>query len=656
MKKIGIILACSLFTVGAIAQNRANDPIIMEVNNDKVYKSDFEQIFWKNKKEDVTNKAELDEYLDLFVKFKLKVEAAEELGLDTTKKFRDEFRGYEIQLQKPYLADTTVNEALINEAYYRTVNELRASHLLILVDEDALPADTLKAYNKVLSIRNDILKGKLTFDEAAIKYSEDKSAASNKGDLGFFSAFRMVYPFEDAAYKTNIGDVSMPFRTQFGYHLVKPTETRKSRGKVKVAHVMVRVKKDATDEDKANAKKKINEIYAKAKAGEDFGTLVRDYSDDRNSVRKNGELEWVVAGRYFQEFEDAAFVLKSNGAISEPVLTQAGWHILKRIDFMPVDDITALRNELKNKIQKDVPRSQKTKSSFVNKLKKEYAFMESTKNLQAFYAKVDKTIENNEWTADKAEGMTAEIFSFAGKSYSQEDFANFIENTQRFNVGQSKIDYLNQLYKNYVNTELIEFEKTQLATKYPQYKSLLQEYRDGILLFEINDQKVWSYAIKDTAGLQKFYEANKNDHQWEERVDARIFTSLNKKTIKKAYKYVKSGKLRNDSIINLLNEDSQLNINFESGRYEVAQNDYLKDKNWKEGVNKPVMQDNKYVLIAIDKVLPPGPKALKEARGAYTAAYQEYLEKQWVDELKAKYKVTINKDVLYSIKNKPSSK
>jgi peptidyl-prolyl cis-trans isomerase SurA len=282
--------------------------------------------------------------------------------------------------------------------------------------------------------------------------------------------------------------------------------------------------------------------------------------------------------------------------------------------------------------------------------------MESPKNIQLLYSKIDKTLENNEWSADKVKGMTAEVFSYAGKSITQEDFAKFIENTQRFNAGQSKEDYLEQHYRRYVNSELINFEKTQLAKKYPQYKSLLQEYRDGILLFEINDQKVWSYAIKDTTGLKKFYEANKNDHQWEERADARIFTSLNKKTIKKAYKLVKSGKLRNDSIVNLLNMDSQLNINFESGRFEVAQNEYLKDKDWDEGVNKPVLRDNKYVLIAVDKVLPPGPKALKEARGAYTAAYQEYLEKQWVSELKAKYTVTIDKDVLYSIKNKPSTK
>ncbi len=653
MKRLGLFLISGIIALSVMAQKDANDPIIMEVNNEKVYKSDFEQIFWKNKKENVTNQAELDEYLDLFIKFKLKVHAAEEMGLDTTKKFIDEFRSYEMQLQKPYLVDTTVNEALIQEAYHRTVNEIRASHLLLKIPYEADPKDTLAMYNKMMSIRDEIMKGKLTFEQAAIKYSEDESVKNNKGDLGFFSAFRMVYLFEDAAYKTEIGQVSMPFRTQFGYHLVHPTDARKSRGRVRVAHIMVRVKKDATEQDKENAKKKIDEIYEKAIASDDFGTLVRDFSDDRNSVRKNGELEWVEAGRYFQEFEDASFALTKDNEISKPVLTPAGWHIIKRLEYQPVDNIDKLRAELKAKIQKDAPRSQKTKMSFINKLKEEYVFMETPKNLEIFIKAVDNSIKTNEWTADKVANLNAELFNFAGNSFTQKDFADFIENTQNMNTNQSIEDYITKQYNRFVSMKLTDFEKTQLEIKYPQYKSLLKEYRDGILLFDINDKKVWSYAIKDTAGLKQFYEANKNDHLWKERADARIFTSLDKKTIKKAYKLVKANQLRNDSIINLLNEDSQLNISFEGGRYEIESQEFLKGKTWTVGVHKPYLVENKYVLVAIDKTLPAGPKELKEARGAFTAAYQDFLEKQWLDELRAKYPVKVYKDVLYTIQEKP---
>jgi len=650
--KYYFILAIIMASFTTFAQN---DPTIMTVDGENVSLSEFEQIFWKNKKENETNKEELDEYVDLFTKFKLKVKAAEADGLDTTKKFLSEFGGYKTQLQKPYLIDTTTNEALIEEAYQRTVNEIRASHLLLLVKPDASPKDTLEAYKKISEIRAKIIQGKITFEKAAIKYSEDESVKVNKGDLGYFSAFRMVYPFEDAAYKTNIGSVSEPFRTQFGYHLVNPTATRKSRGKVKVAHIMVRVKKDATAQEKENAKKKIDEIYAKLSNGEDFGALVRDFSDDRNSVRKNGELEWVEAGRYFPEFEDAAYKLENDGDFSAPISTPAGLHILKRIQFKAIDNKETLRTELKNKIQRDPQRAQKTKNSFVNKLKKEYAFMETKANFRELALNINtKDLKSGKWTGAEVADLNKELFSFAGKSYTQKDFTNYLIELKSFPRGLSKSEYLDREYERYTANNLINFERSQLESKYPKYKSLLKEYRDGILLFEINDQKVWSYAVKDTAGLKKFYEANKQDYMWEDRVDARIFTSTNKKVIKKAYKLVKKGKIKSDSIVNYLNRDSQLNINLESGRFETANHEALKGKTYKDGVNKPQLEGSKYVMVAIDNRLPKSPKKLSESRGAFTAGYQEYLENEWIEELKAKYKVTIDKDVLYSIKKKPN--
>lgn len=653
-------------SLGLFAQN--NDPVIMTINNDEVKKSEFEQIFWKNKKEKETNKEELDEYLDLFIKFKLKVEAAEAAGLDTTQKFTSEFNGYKMQLQKPYLADTTVTEELIQEAYYRTTNELRASHILIKVDADAAPKDTLEAYKKIMKVRDDIIAGKLSFEDAAAKFSEDPSAKTNKGDLGYFSAFRMVYPFENAAYNTPIGQVSMPFRTRFGYHIVNPVDMRKSRGRVKVAHIMVLVKKNATDQEKDNAKLKIEEIYGKLKNGDDFSALVRDYSDDRNSVRKNGELEWVEAGRYFKEFEDAAFSISKDGDFSNPVLTPAGWHIIKRIEYQPIDDLEGLRLEIKNKIQRDPVRAAKTKSSFINKLKKEYAFMETPKTLDNMIKVVtattatkkgknvivtDQPEQKNSLDKLSADDKKKVLFSYAGKSILVSDFVQYLQ--PRWNESQIlvKEDFIRDQYTRFIDNELTEYEKTRLEAKYPEYKALLKEYRDGILLFEINDQKVWSNAIKDTAGLRKFYEANKQNYMWTDRTDARIFVSKDKKIIKQAYKLVKKGALRNDSIVNYLNKDSQLNISFESGRYEKGQNSYLDNPSLTLGVNKPFLQDDKYVLVAIDKQLPAQPKKLNEAKGAITAAYQEYLEANWVKELEQKYSVTVNKDVLYTIKKKP---
>ncbi len=652
MKRLIGLALVSLSFAGTLF---SQDPVVMTVNNEKITVSEFEQIFWKNKKENVTNKEELDEYIELFTNFRLKVEAAEAAGLDTTQKFKAEFNGYKIQLQKPYLVDTSVTDELMKEAYFRTANELRASHLLISVPEDAKPEDTVEAYNQIMKIRDQILSGDITFDQAAKKHSTDPSAKTNGGDLGFFSAFRMVYPFEDAAYKTKMGEISMPFRTRFGYHIVKPTDMRKSRGRVRVAHIMVLTKKTATEQDLANAEQKINEIYEKLESGDDFASLVMDYSDDRNSVRKNGEIDWVEPGKYFQEFEDAAYSLKEDGAYTQPVKTPAGWHIIKRIEFQPMDDYESLKIELKNKIQRDPVRSAKTKSSFINKLKKEYAFAKNGKNYDAFAKEVKAAKKFNEAYADqiKEKMGTNELFSYAGISRTVGDFMEYVRPRWKGEQILKVEDFLNAQFESYVTYDMTEFEKSRLEVKYPKYKALLKEYRDGILLFEINDQKVWSYAIKDTAGLKNYYEAHKDEYMWKDRVDAQIFTAKDKKVIKKAYKLVKKGELRSDSIVNYLNQDSQLNIAFESGRFEEGKNEYLDSYDFEEGLNKPVLLNGKYVLVKIDKKLPAQPKKLKEAKGAITAAYQEYLEDKWITELKGTYEVTVFKDVLYSIKNKP---
>ncbi|CAG5080101.1 peptidylprolyl isomerase [Parvicella tangerina] len=648
---IGLTFAGLAFVGNLMAQ----EPVVMTVNNEDVTISEFEQIFWKNKKENVTNKEELDEYIELFTNFRLKVEAAEAAGLDTTNKFKAEFNGYKIQLQKPYLVDTSVTDELMKEAYYRTVNELRASHILIGVAQDADPKDTVNAYNKIMKIRDQIINNEISFEDAAKKFSTDPSAKTNGGDLGFFSAFRMVYPFEDAAYKTKMGEISMPFRTRFGYHIVKPTDTRKSRGRVKVAHIMVLTKKSATEQDLANAEQKINEIHEKLNAGEDFATLVMDYSDDRNSVRRNGELDWVEAGKYFQEFEDAAFSLKEDGEYTSPVKTPAGWHIIKRIEYQPIDNYKDLKLELKNKIQRDPVRSAKTKSSFVNKLKKEYAFSKNGKNYDLLLKKLKDSDDLSKAyiTSLKNEIGDKELFSYAGNTKTIADFIAYAEPRWNKDKLLKLEDYLSTQFKSFVTNDMTEFEKTRLEDKYPKYKALLKEYRDGILLFEINDQKVWSYAIKDTAGLKEFYEAHKEEYMWKDRVDAQIFTAKDKKVIKKAYKLAKKGELRSDSIVNYLNRDSQLNIAFESGRFEEGKNEYLDAQEFQEGLNKPVLINGKYVLVKIDKKIPAQPKKLSEAKGAITAAYQEYLEDKWITELKAKYEVTVNKDVLYSIKEKP---
>ena len=542
---------------------------------------------------------------------------------------------------------------MIKEAYYRTVNEISASHILVKVDPNASAEDTLTAYKKISSIRKNILSGKYSFKEAASKFSEDPSAKRNGGYLGFFGAFRMVYEFENACYNTKIGGISEPFRSQFGYHIVEVDKTRKGRGKVKVAHIMVSTKAEDSEQKKQNNEKKIKELYQKLLNGGSFKDLAVEFSDDRNSARKGGELDWIQSsGSYYKEFESAVFSLENDNDISEPFLTPAGWHIVKRLDYVPLGDFKSLKNELKVKIQKNI-RSDISKKTFITKLKKEYSFNENRQNLNEIYKLVNNKGFSTKLVAENKKKLSKVLFSFDDSIYTQFDFADHLSRSKSRNRGELK-DYVNTAYNSYVNAKLMDFEKSKLESKHPDFKALLKEYRDGILLFEISDQMIWTKAIKDTSGLKDFYSKNKSTWMWEDRLKLEIFSSTNEKTIKKAYVLKKKGKLKNDSILNFLNKDSQLSVKFEEGKKNKSDLAFLSDIVLSPGLNKPFKFDNKFFVVNQLEEIPSAPKEIFEAEGVITAAYQEYLEQQWLSDLAKKYPIEVNYDVLYSIVNKPN--
>ena len=613
------------------------DNVILTLNDSKIYKSEFEQIYWKNKKEKIATKEDLDEYIKLFVNFKLKVLAAENDGLDTMKKFTNELNGYKVQLEKPYLIDTSINESLIKEAYYRTVNEINASHIMIKLPPNPAPKDTLKAWEKIDSIRKIVLK-RGNFEEIAEEISEDPSARFNKGNLGYFNAFKMIYTFEEAAYTTPIGKISNPIRTRYGYHIVKPISLRKARGRVKTAHIMVAVDPNQKKEN-INAEEKINSIYNKLNNNESFKELAKEYSDDRNSARKSGELGWISSGgNFYQEFENAVFSLKNDGEISAPFKTPNGWHIVKRLAYETVGDYDKLKYELKNKIQKDA-RAEKTRTSFIEKLKTEYSLKEelNTNHIQKIINSknfnIDKYISNKD-----AKYSNELILKFAENEFTNYDFISYLTRVKSIEQSKSNKKIIVDQFNNFINREIIEYEKTQLTKKHPEFKALLKEYRDGILLFEISDQKIWSKAIKDTSGLNEFYQENKNNWMWSNRVVAEVFTGKDKKEIKKAYSRKKKGINLGEYTKTTLDSFDDYNTTYES---------------LKKGLNKPVFINGKWIFINVLEKLPARPKYLGEAEGLIVSAYQNYLEQEWLENLKKENKIEVNYDILYSIKEKP---
>ena len=644
IKTLGIIFCFATLS----GQNNT----ILKIDNQTVNKAEFEQIYWKNKKEKIATKEDLDEYIQLFVNFKLKVIAAEELGLDTTKKFINELSGYRVQLEKPYLIDTSINEDLINEAYYRTINEVNASHIMTKLGPNPSPEDTLKAYKKISDIRNKIISGNLGFEEAAEELSEDPYAKSSKGNLGYFNAFKMLYSFECAAYETPVGKVSEIVRTKYGYHIVQPNSIRKAKGRVKTSHIMI-----TTSSKKENilSEEKINSIYKElVEKTKTFEELAIQYSEDRKSAKNGGEIGWINSGgNFYPEFEEAVFSLKTDGEYSKPFKTPNGWHIVKRLSYEPIGDLKSMSYNLKNKIQKDA-RAQKTKSSFINKLKLEYQLKNlfNVKVLVSILKNKKFDFQNLDFNKN-LKNINNVVLTFSNVSFTNFDFIKYLVKSKLISKDKIEENLIKQQFVKFTNQNLIEFEKTQLETKHPDFKALMKEYRDGILLFEISDQNIWTKAIKDTAGLKEFYKLNKDTWKWPNRINGTLFTSESKKTVNKVKSLKLKKSLSNDSIMSILNKDNLFNLKYENKIIDNFNKYNLTFEDLEKGFNGPFKFQEKWVLIYVEDKLPQRNKELKEAEGIIVSAYQNYLESQWLSSLKEKHEISINYETLYSIKQKP---
>ncbi|MFM7022174.1 MAG: peptidylprolyl isomerase [Flavobacteriales bacterium] len=508
---------------------QAQTQTLMTIDGENVSVDEFLSIY--NKKSSVKDTSVLDEkalreYLDLYIKFRLKVKEAEKNGLDTSKKFKDELAGYRKQLAESYMTDKEATEDLVKEAYERMKWDVHASHVLILCRPDDMPEDTLKAYQKAMQVYSKAKAGE-DFGKLATEFSEDPSAKENKGDLGYFSAMRMVYAFESAAYNTPVGSVSKPVRTRFGYHVIKVHDKRPSVGEVKVAHIMIRIKENASDDELKRAELRIREIKTRLSSGEDFATLAR-VSEDYSSAQKGGELPFFGPYKYPKEFEDAAFALKEKGDISEPVKTDYGWHVIKLLDKKGLDSFEKMQPELKKNVARN-ERSNLSKEVVINRIKKDNKFKENPKNLKAIYQITDSTLADGNWKLPTdLSSLNKPLFTIGKEKYSQADFANYINTHQVGRKGNSYKQIVNQHYANYQKEKLLAYEDARLEEKYPKFKALMKEYRDGILLFEITDKNVWSKAVKDTAGLKEFYSQHKTDWMWGDRVKAEVFVCMSK--------------------------------------------------------------------------------------------------------------------------------
>ncbi len=696
MKKV-FVTVISLFGFYSFAQN---DPVIMTIGGKEVKKSEFESLYHKNGSKTIDKKSP-EEYAQMFALYKMKVYEALASGLDTVPQFKSEFGNYKRQLANPYLSDKLVNDKVVEEAYERLKTEVKAAHIMVRCNESELPKDTLECWTRANLIRNAILgkfptakqiadydkllknttqiqadfakkdsslyKSKLNsvkhlekyfkesgedkFTGIAPKTSDDASVVDNHGMLGYFTAFDMVYPFENAAYTTKVGEISPIVRTKYGYHIVKVYDVRPSRGEMQVAHLMVKFPKDAKQEDKDNAKKKAFEIYEKIKKGElKFDDAVKQFSDDEQSKPRGGILPAFKSGRYPEAFENAAFKLQKDNDVSEPVESPYGWHIIKRVSLKTLPPFDTYKVELKAKIQKDT-RSLAGRQALIAKVKQECKITETLKNRDEIMKFLDTTFLKGTWKAEKVQPKAnLEIVKLCNKTYNLMDFAKYLESQMTLRSDKDTKGVMENLYAQWKDKIVIEFEDSRLEEKYPEYKTLLKEYHDGILLFDVTDKNVWSKAVKDTAGLREFYNKNKNKYMWQERVDVNFYKCADEK-IAKEVRSMLVKKKTDKEITEMINKKSQLNLMIVSTVIFKGENPFL-DKNWKQGIiadNYKNDAEKKVEVIVINKIIPASPKTLLEAKGQVTADYQNYLEVEWIKYLKNKYPVVVNQDVLKTV-------
>ncbi len=640
----------ALFTLVAVACLTAQsfgqpDPTLFTVNGKPVTLSEFNYIYSKtNGAKADFSEASITEYLDLYTKFKMKVARAKEMQLDTIPSLQEELSGYRRQLADSYLTDREVTDKLMHEAYDRMQKDVKISHILVVIN----PKDTSAAWNKIQGIFKELQSG-ATFESLVAK-SEDKNTNQNGGTIGYLTAMLPdgFYALENAMFNIPVGKTSDIIRTPMGYHIVKIMDVRPARGEIEAAHILIRKKKGGVDQK--DAKARIDSIYTVLKTQGNFDDLAARLSEDDNSAPKSGYLGVFGIGRYEPVFEDAAFSIEKDGDFSKPVESSIGWHIIKRRERKQMQTFDALKSRLKAQIQRE-QRYELARTAMVERIKKESGLTEVTAVKDRFIASLDSSFLTYAWrqptisTTEKLLVFNKDKFNTTGdfSDWLAENGNRRINYASQFNNNAK--DVASQLYKEFLNDKALAYEETQLDKKYPDFRNLMREYEEGILLFEAIKQNVWDKASQDSVGLDKFYAQNKARYQWEERASIISFTVND--TLKPMIDKIKAFAAKNNAqkLLKKFNTKSEY-IKFQEETLEKSKSK-LSDSDWKVGAI--ISDKNAMKFQKVDKLMPKMGKTLKEARGYVVADYQEFLEKQWMEDLTKRFKVDVNKDVLKSL-------
>lgn len=646
------ILSLTYFNV-----NAQDDPVLFTVGGTPVHVSEFEYIYSKTNGDNADfTKASLEEYLDLYTKFKLKVKRAKDMQLDTIPTLKAELAGYRRQLADSYLMDKEVTERLTKEVYERKQQDVDIAHILVSLPKNANAKQTEAALTKIKAAKKEIDGGK-SFAEIALQYSDDKNVKKNYGRLGYVTALfpNGYYNLETAAYTLPVNEVSEPVRTTAGYHLVKVFDRRPARGEVEIKHILRRINQGKVP--KRFPKNVIDSIYNELGKGADFDNLARSESEDKASAGKGGYIGFFGINKYEKAFEDAAFGLLNDGDFSEPFQTSAGWHIVKRVSRKQTEDYNIERARLQAQVKKDA-RFEEARQSMIARIQKEGNLRKNEENYAAYVNTLDSTFLSFNWKAKPDDRPLMML----GDDYTATvgDFGEYMMKAGRKRLSSARSKGIprsvSAMYEDFVEEKTLAYEEKQLEAKYPEFRNLMREYEEGILLFEATKMLVWDKASQDTTGLQTFFANTDKKYEWKPRARATTYQIDYKyrDIAEKVRQYAKDH-TPNEVKQKFNTPEARVVKIKEEKTYEKGRNEEVDAVTWKAGTTslmKIDVKDKSNTFIKIEETMPAGPKTLSEARGYVVADYQDYLEKQWVESLRKDYDVKVNQKVLKGMTKK----
>lgn len=630
------------------AQNKKN--VLLTINSNPVYSSDFTKVFNKNLDLVVEeSQKNVAGYLDLFIDYKLKISEAYAQELDKNQQYIKEFKKYEDQLAKKYIYDKRVVSKLVEEAYDRSLEEINAEHILVLSNLNDSPNDTLKAYNKIKEAHVKALKGE-NFTSLVIEYSEEPGAKKSKGKLGYFTAFQMVYPFENTAYNTKVGEISQITRTSFGYHIIKINDRRKKKPKINVSHIMIFSNKDKKAED---PEERINELYAMIMQGEPFEKIAKQFSEDKNTGVKGGQLKTFGPGDLkAPKFENAAYSIKNEGEIIAPVQSAFGWHIIRLNEKFSIPSFEEQKDDIEKKV-KGGARALVVTQAINNKIIKKYGFKEGESYISYFNNFVNDSILSRKWTYSSIPLTENQIlFTIGDHDVTYNDYAEYLRDNQKtIKKYINKESLLIDMYVKFKNETLKNYFKERLEVENTEYATIINDYRNGLLVYDVMNKNIWQIAKTDSTGLKDYYEKTKNNYKWKKRLDVDIYSSSDEITTKQVQTLLMRGE-ESATIKKQINSDGKINVITVSDVFEIDQSELPEDLIPEKGVSDIKLNDGFYVVVNIKEVIEPTLKEFDEVRGTVISDFQTEIEKKWMQSLRDKYEVKINNKSLKKLKRK----